>query len=168
MKVYCERLKKQSSGNRPTFHMITDQVKEAVKRSCVADGICVVYTHHTTCSVMMQECSIDETYTGLEYLQQDLWDVFENMIPVCRVEGQYMHPGPKLTEFSRVHGEDKPGTLNTDAHLRSAFLGRSETVIVARGELNLGQFGHIYFIDFDHTRSREREIELCIMGAERD
>lgn len=124
----------------------------------------MVYTHHTTCSVMLQECSFDTTYTGLEYLQQDLVDVFENIIPTCRKEGQYMHPGPKLTEFSAEHGEDKPQTLNTDGHLRSVFLGRSETVIVADHVLDLGSFGHIYFVDLDHTTARDREVHVQIMG----
>lgn len=75
-----------------------------------------------------------------------------------------MHPGPELTEFSRSVGEDKPYTLNTDGHLRSVFLGRSETVIVMDGELDLGEFGHLYFVDLDQTRGRERTIQVQVMG----
>ncbi len=164
MKLHRETLHVQSTGTRPTFHMITDEVKQAVKNSGILNGICVVYSHHTTCSVMIQECSFDKTYTGLEYLQQDLVDVFESIIPTCRKEGQYMHPGPELTEFSARHGEDKPQTLNTDGHLRSVFLGRSETVVIADGQLDLGQFGHIYFVDLDQTCARQREIQVQIIG----
>lgn len=164
MKVYREAFEVQSTGIRPTFHMVTEKVREIVEKSGVRDGICVVYSHHTTCSVMIQECSFDTTYTGLEYLQQDLWDVMEKIIPTCRVEGQYMHPGPKLTEFSKEHGEDKPETLNTDGHLRSALLGRSETVVLADGKLDLGSFGHIYFVDFDQTRARTRQVQVQIIG----
>ena len=75
-----------------------------------------------------------------------------------------MHPGPKLTEFAAEHGEDKPQTLNTDAHLRSAFLGRSETIVVKKGEPDLGKFGHVYFVDFDQTCAREREIQIQLIG----
>ena len=75
-----------------------------------------------------------------------------------------MHPGPQLTEFSAQHGEDKPQTLNTDGHLRSVFLGRSETIIVMDGQLDLGSFGHIYFVDFDQTCARTREVQVQIMG----
>lgn len=164
MKVYRESFEVQSTGIRPTFHTVTGKVQEIVEKSGVKDGICVVYSHHTTCSVMIQECSFDTTYTGLEYLQQDLWDVMEKIIPTCRVEGQYMHPGPKLTEFSKEHGEDKPETLNTDGHLRSALLGRSETVVLADGKLDLGNFGHIYFVDFDQTRARTRQVQVQIIG----
>ena len=164
MIIFREEIKVVSPGIRPAFHTITDEVRDIVKRSGVKNGICVVYSHHTTCSVMMQECSFDKTYTGLEYLQQDLCDIFENIIPTCRKEGQYMHPGPELTEFSRSVGEDKPYTLNTDGHLRSVFLGRSETVIVMDGDLDLGEFGHLYFVDLDQTRGRERTIQVQVMG----
>ncbi|MBR6034454.1 MAG: response regulator, partial [Paludibacteraceae bacterium] len=38
--------------------------------------------------------------TGLETLQQDLVDVFENIVPTCRREGIYLHPGPKALAFA--------------------------------------------------------------------
>jgi secondary thiamine-phosphate synthase enzyme len=164
MKMFRESLTLQSHGMRPTFHTITDAVRDVVKQSGVQNGVCVVYTHHTTCSVMIQECSFDQTYTGLEYLQQDLLDVLEAIIPTCRKEGQYMHPGPELTEFSARHGEDKPQTLNTDAHLRSALIGRSESIVIGDGELDLGKFGHIYLVDFDQTCARERHVEIRVFG----
>ena len=164
MKLLREAIETQSTGMRPTFTTLTEQVQKIVDRSGVKDGICVVYSHHTTCSVMTQERSFDMTYTGLEYLQQDLTDIFENIIPTCRKEGQYMHPGPELTKFSEEHGESKMETLNTDAHLRSVFLGRSETIVIIDGKLDLGAFGHIYFVDFDQTRSRKRQVQVQIMG----
>ena len=164
MKIVRETLQFQSLGKRPSFFMITDQVKGILAKSGVKEGLCVVCTHHTTCSVLTQECSFDETYTGLEYLQQDLLDVFESLVPTCRKEGQYMHPGPKATVFADEHNESKPETLNTDAHLRSMFMGRSESIIIAGGSLDLGDFGHIYFVDFDQTRPRNRQVQVQILG----
>ncbi len=164
MKIFRESITVSSTGKLPTFRTITKQVKETVERSGVQNGFCLVYTHHTTCSVATQECSFDLTYNGLEYLQQDLLDVLESIIPTCRKEGQYMHPGPELTEFSARYGESKPETLNTDAHLRSMLLGRSESIVIFDGELDLGKFGHIYFIDFDQTRARERQIQIQVIG----
>jgi len=32
------------------------------------------------------------------------------------------------------------------------------------GRLDLGEFGHIYFVDFDHTRARERQVTVQLMG----
>lgn len=164
MKIYRESIEVQSKMMQPTFHMITDRVREIALRSGIQNGLCVVYSHHTTCSVIIQECSFDKTYTDFEYLQQDLLNVLEKIIPTCRVEGQYMHPGPELTEFSRQHGEGKRETLNTDAHLRSMFLGRSETIVLADGKLDLGDFGHVYFVDFDQTRGRKRTVDVQLIG----
>ena len=149
---------------RPTFHKVTDEVLSVVKKSGVKLGICVVSTHHTTCSVLTQEDAFDETYTGLDYLQQDLVDVMEKIIPACRKEGQYMHPGPKATVFAAEHGEPKPESLNTDAHLRSEIIGRSVTIQIVDGKLDLGSFGHVYFVDFDQTRARTRQIDVMVMG----
>ena len=164
MKVFHEFFEAESTGGRPTFHQVTDKVRSIVEKADVKMGICVVSTHHTTCSVLTQECSFDKTYTGLEYLQQDLLDIFEKTIPTCRKEGQYMHLGPELTEFSAKYGEDKPETLNTDAHLRSEIIGRSVTIQILDGKLDLGSFGHIYFIDFDQTRPRKRQVDVMILG----
>ena len=164
MKTIRETFKVSSTGMRPTFHKVTDKVKDIVARSEVKSGICLVFSRHTTCAVMIDEDSFDKAYTGLTYLQQDLVDVFENVIPTCRKEGQYMHPGPEATVFADAHGEDKPGTLNTDAHLRSSIMGRSETIPIVDGKLDLGEFGHIYFVDFDHTRARERQVIVHIIG----
>lgn len=164
MKFVRELIKVTSTGMRPTFHMVTEQVQEIIDRSGIKNGFCLVYSRHTTCAVILDEDSIDKSYTGLTYLQQDLADVFEKIIPECRKEGQYMHPGPEATEFAADHGEDKPGSLNTDAHLRSSIIGRSETIPIVDGKLDLGEFGHIYFIDFDHTRARERRVTVQLLG----
>jgi thiamine phosphate synthase YjbQ (UPF0047 family) len=43
-------------------------------------------------------------------------------------------------------------------------MGRSETIPIIGGKLELGDFGHIYFIDFDQTRPRERKVIVQIVG----
>ena len=164
MKVYRETIAARSTSLYPTFHKITDQVREILKRSGVQNGICVVYSHHTTCSVFTQECSFDTAYNGLEFLQQDLVDIFEKLVPTCRKEGQYMHPGPQLTEFAESIGESKLDALNTDGHLRSVLLGRSESIVIVDGALDMGQFGHVYFVDWDKTRVRDRKVQVQIIG----
>ena len=164
MKIYRESIPARSTGLYPTFHKITDKVQEIIDRSGIQNGICVVYSHHTTCSVLTQECSFDLAYNGLEYVQQDLVDIFERLIPTCRKEGQYMHPGPQLTAYAESIGESKLEALNTDAHLRSVLLGRSESIVIMDGKLDMGQFGHIYFVDFDKTRQRDRQVQVQLIG----
>lgn len=164
MKVHRESFHVQATEHRVTFHTVTRQVKEILARSGIQNGICVVYSHHTTCAVITQEDAFDMAYTGLDYMQQDLVDIMENIIPTCRHEGHYMHPGPKATVFAAENGESKREALNTDAHLRSSIIGRSETIVVVDGQLDLGSFGHIQFIDFDQTHPRQRTVQVQIIG----
>ena len=164
MKSINESFEVQSIGTRPTFHAVTEKVKTLVAGARVNSGICVVYSRHTTCAVIIDEDSIDMAHNGLSYLQQDLADVLEKIIPSCLKEGQYMHPGREMILFAAEHGEDRSGTLNTDAHLRSSILGRSESIPIINGRLELGEFGHIYFVDFDHTRPRKRTVIVQIIG----
>lgn len=155
----------QSKDHKPDFHNVTDKVKEIVAQSGIRNGIVVIYSHHTTCSVIMQECSHDLTYYGREFLQQDLINIMERLIPTCNHEGQYMHPGPKHIDFAlSIPGEVAKGSLNTDAHLRSVFFRRSETIVLTEGEMSLGDFGYIYFIDWDQVRERKRVCEVQIIG----
>ena len=162
--VYKESFTVQSNDKTCTFHDVTQQAQDIVKRSGMRNGIVVVYSHHTTCCVITQECAFDMSMTGLETLQQDLVEVFESIIPACRKEGMYLHPGPKALTFAAEHGEDARGCHNTDAHLRSSIIGRSETIVLLDGGMDLGQFGHIYFIDFDQTRARERTVQVMMIG----
>ena len=53
--VHRESFKVMSNDKTVTFHDITDRVKEITEKTGVKDGIVVVYSHHTTCSVITQE-----------------------------------------------------------------------------------------------------------------
>lgn len=164
MAVYHNSFKIQSQA-RPTFHDVTDQVNSFVKESCIKKGITVVYSQHTTCSVMIQEEAHDENYFGVKFLLQDLVNVLEQTIPTCTSESQYMHPGPAhINHAVKNLGEEAFWSLNTDAHLRSCIIGRSESIPLVNGKLELGEFGEIYFIDFDQVRARERTVRIQIVG----
>lgn len=162
--VYREAIELQSKGGTPTFHNVTRRCAEIVERSGIKNGIAVVYSHHTTCSVITQEEAFDTSMTGLETLQQDFLDAFDSIMPVCRREGMYLHPGPKALAFAEEHGEDARGCHNTDAHLRSALVGRSESIVLIDGKLDLGDFAHIYLVDFDQTRARKRVVQVQVVG----
>ncbi|OFW49575.1 MAG: secondary thiamine-phosphate synthase [Actinobacteria bacterium RBG_16_67_10] len=152
------------SDRRPTFHDVTAQVEQALGSSGIRNGLLVVYSQHTTCSVLIQEASDDVNYWGTELLMQDLVEALERLIPTCRTEGQYRHPGPMHIEAARGRDELPEWSLNTDAHLRSVILGRSQTVPVVDGAMTLGEFGRIYFADFDQVRARERTIRVQVIG----
>jgi secondary thiamine-phosphate synthase enzyme len=163
MPVFHDFFKIQSD-RRPTFHDVTENVQGVLERSNITDGILVVYSQHTTCSVIIQEAADDTNYWGTELLMQDLVGVLEKIIPTCRTEGQYLHPGPKHIEAAAGRDELPSWSLNTDAHLRSVLLGRSVTIPVVEGKMLLGEFGRIYFADFDQVRARERFVRVQIIG----
>lgn len=153
------------SGQNISFADVTEQVEKAVGNSGIKDGLVNVFSQHTSCSVFLQEDSEDVTYNQIPLLLQDMINVFEKIIPTCRYEGQYLHPGPVHTENAmRLRDEKQEWLLNTDGHLRSVLLGRSETVPLVDGSMTLGEFGRIYFTDMDQTRARERRIRVQIVG----
>ncbi len=162
--VYAEKFQVMSNNGIPTFHNVTDQVREALRKSGIKTGTVTVYSHHTTCCVITQEAAFDMSMTGLETLQLDFVEMFEQILPTQRKEGMYLHPGPKALKFAEEHDEDARGCHNTDAHLRSALIGRSENIALIDGEMDLGEFGYIYFIDFDQTRARTRTVDVVVMG----
>jgi len=168
-KVFQKELELQSRGWIPTFHDISKEVLEIVAASGIRNGTCSVVSHHTTCSVMVQESSHDLDSFDLEYMQHDLLDIMRKMIPDYAEVGQYRHPGPIHAQFARNDGEvGNYVSMNTDAHLRSAFFGRSETITIKDGKLDAGEFAHVYFIDWDHVRARRRQANITVMGTTED
>ena len=162
--VYREAIHVHSNDRIQTFHDVTAQARELVQRSGIRTGLAPVYSNHTTSRVITQEEAFDMSMTGLETLQQDFVEAFESFMPIQRKEGMYLHPGPKALKFAAEHDEDARGCHNTDAHLRSALVGRSETITLMDGQMDLGEFGHIYFIDFDTTRARARTVQVTVIG----
>ncbi len=162
--VFAEKFSVMSNDKVPTFHDVTERVRQIVEQSGIQTGTVTVYSHHTTCCVITQEVAFDRSMTGMETLQVDFVEMFERILPTQRREGMYLHPGPKALKFAEEHGEDARGCHNTDGHLGSALGGRSEVITIFDGEMDLGEFGHIYFIDFDQTRARKRTVDVVVLG----
>ena len=76
-KVVQKELELKSRGWIPTFHDVSNEVMEIVAESGVKNGTVCVASHHTTCSVMVQEASHDIDSFDLEYLQHDLLDIMQ-------------------------------------------------------------------------------------------
>lgn len=164
MAVYHEVFAVQTE-QRISFADVTEQVKKVVVRSGIKNGLVNVFSQHTSCCVFLQEDSEDVTYNHVPLILQDMINVLEKTIPTCEYEGQYLHPGPIHTQNAmELRNEKTEWLLNTDAHLRSVLLGRSETIPLEDGEMVLGEFGCIYFSDMDQTRARERKVRVQIVG----
>jgi len=170
MAVYNEEITVHSNGNRESYHEITKEVREAVKKSKIKNGIVVITSPHTTCSVIYEEYSHDRNYCGDEYLQVDLNQVLEKMVPRCLTEGQYFHPGPEHVAFGEKDCDtalvpDRRSLLNTEAHIKASIMGESVTSALQDGVIQINQItGYYYFIDWDQNRPRERKCRIVVMG----
>jgi secondary thiamine-phosphate synthase enzyme len=149
---------------RQEFFDITAQLEDFVAAEGVSDGIAVVYSPHTSCCVILQEESEDTTYYGTQLLLQDTLNVFAKIAPPTRHEGQYLHPGPiHIRNAGELRDELPEWGLNTDGHIISSILGRSETIPIVDGRLVLGEFGRVYFGDLDSVRPRARTVHFQLV-----
>lgn len=169
MAVYKETVKLMSNGNRPSFHDITKQVREIVKKSGIKNGCVVVQSQHTTCSVIFEEYVHDTDLAGYEFLQIDLLRILDRLVPQESTENtEYRYPGPKHTEFAREYEGPESGNLsvilNADSHIRGSLFGASETFVIEDGTVLTGNFGYIYFADWDRHIVRERKCHVMVMG----
>lgn len=175
MTVFRRTIDVTSRGGTPTYVDVTPDVRSAISDSGVTEGICVVISPHTTCSVFFEEFVHDTDENGTELLQLDLDDVLGRLIPnqtAVPPEGEYRYPGPEHYESvaswpdaeTYLPGGDKTQLLNADAHLKSTLLGSSETFEVVDGALGVGTTGYIYFVDFDRSRSRARRCKVVVIG----
>ena len=165
MTVFHSTIEVRSNLHKPMFHDVTEAAKLAVSQSGIKNGTITVYSAHTTCSIIIQEESHDTLYDGTKHLLQDMLDRLEIIVPTCRREGQYLHPGKEHIHHAVDDlGEEAVWSLNTDAHIRSAFIGRSETIPILDGTVELGEFGQIYFVDFDGVRDRTRTVHFQLIG----
>lgn len=172
MSVYKEQILLQSHGGTPTYVNITPQVKEAIENSGIKEGICVVVSPHTTCGVFFEEFVHDYTEAGDEFIQADLNDVLQKIIPEHVDACQYRYPGeahykeveswPNAEEY--LPGGDRTALFNGDAHMRATLIGSSQTFEVVGGKLGVGVTGYVYFVDFDRTRPRQRKCKVIIIG----
>lgn len=172
MSVYKEQILLHSHGVTPTYINITPQVKEAIENSGIKEGICVVVSPHTTCGVFFEEFVHDFTEDGDEFIQADLNDVLQKIIPEQVDASQYRYPGkehykaveswPNAEEY--LPNGDRTALYNGDAHMRATLIGSSQTFEVADGKLGVGVTGYVYFVDFDRTRPRSRKCKVIIIG----
>jgi secondary thiamine-phosphate synthase enzyme len=150
---------------RQQFIDVTDNVLSFVAESGMDSGSVSVYSQHTSCCVIIQEESEDVTYYNVQFLLQDTLNVLSALVPPTRHEGQYLHPGPiHIENAAKLRGEKPEWGLNTDGHILSSILGRSETVPVIDHKLMLGEFGRIYFGDLDSVRARTRTLRVHVFG----
>jgi len=118
---------------------ITPQIAQVVIESRVRNGTVTIFCPSSTSAL-----------TTIEYESgciSDLQRLFNEIIPQNR---EYAHN-------ARWHDG------NGHSHIRAALLGPSLTIPFVEGDLMLGTWQQVIYVDFD-VRSRHRELVLQIIG----
>jgi secondary thiamine-phosphate synthase enzyme len=127
---------------------ITDDVAEAVRESGVRNGIACIYSPHTTCSVRVNEfeAGVLDDFTALlkqlvpseRYYAHDDWD--KRTDNICEED----------MEFPNGH-----------SHCMSMLLGPAgESIPVRNGELCLGTWQRVLFLELDRERDRRWIVQV--------
>jgi len=112
---------------------ITVQVREAVLKSRIHDGIAVVFCPHTTAGITINENADPDVVHDL----------------LLGLDKAF----PDRAEFR--HGEG-----NSTAHLKASTVGASETIIIKDEKLVLGTWQSVYFCEFDPPRRRKYYVKI--------
>ena len=112
---------------------ITHKIQDTVDQSGIKNGICVVFIPHTTAAVTINENADPDVVT----------DFKKEINKIVPWEDGYLH----------FEG-------NSAAHLKSSMIGFSETIIIENGNLVLGTWQGIYFVEFDGPRNRKVYVKI--------
>ena len=121
------------SAQRQDFYDVTPQVREAVAKSGVANGLAVIYCPHTTAGMTINENADPDV---IHDLLIGLGKAF-----------------PDRSEFRHAEG-------NSTAHLKASAIGSSVTVIIENGNLLLGTWQSVFFCEFDPPRTRKFYVKV--------
>jgi secondary thiamine-phosphate synthase enzyme len=123
--------------NRREYLRITEEVRSAVRKSAIREGMVLVSAMHITAGVY-----VNDNEPGLI---QDIDDWLEKLAP----SGQdYRH---------HRTGED-----NGDAHLKNLLIHHEVIIPVTAGDLDLGPWQEIFYAEFDGQR--QKRVVLKVLG----
>ena len=135
MKSYKEELWFNTKTRRDYIN-ITDKVQEAINKSGVKEGLCLVNAMHITASVY-----INDDENGLI---QDYDDWLEKLAP-----------HEPVSHYRHNVGED-----NGDAHLKRQVMGREVVVAITKGKLDFGPWEQVFYGEFDGRRRKRVLVKI--------
>jgi secondary thiamine-phosphate synthase enzyme len=121
------------TSSRIEFRDITGEVRDAVGRSGVKNGVCFVFVPHTTAGILINEHADPA-------VAEDIADQLESIVPR---EKHYRH----------LEG-------NAPAHIKASLIGDSRTLFIEDGKLLLGTWQGIFFGEFDGPRTRNVMVKV--------
>ncbi len=146
MLTVTNRLLLQTTKPRE-FINITPQVVALVASSAVLNGCVVVYSRHTTAAIKVTE--------NEPLLIQDMEELLEKVAPR---DSEYRHNDFKTRTVNMTENE----RANGHAHCQHLLMNASETVPIVDGELQLGRWQSVFFVELDGPN--QREVVLQALG----
>lgn len=130
------------------FIDLTEQIHDAVRQSAVCDGLVTIQTLHTTTGILVNE--------NEPCLIRDLTDLLEQLAPCHR---KYRHNDFTIRTHNLLPGEDQNG----HSHCKATLLRTSETLSLAEGKLQLGNWQRIFFVELD--KAKQRRVSVTVLGS---
>ena len=134
-----------STTESPEFIEITNQVKNIIDNSGIVEGQVLIYSTHTTCSIVINE--------NEQYLLADMCVFLEKIAPK---DIYYRH-----NDFDvRTEGIRPNESANGHSHCQQLVLGTSETIPIVNGQMLLGEFQNIMVVEKDEPKIRKIVIQV--------
>ena len=141
MKVFQHERRLRTTGGL-SVRDITDEVNEVVAASGIQAGIACVYSPHTTCCVRVNE------------FEQGFMDDFAALLKRLVPQESYYAHDDWYRRTENICEEDMEFG-NGHSHCMSMLLGSAgESIPVRDGELLLGTWQRVLFIELDRERDR--------------
>ena len=148
VKVFQQEQSFRTSGGL-AVRDITEDVAAAVHESAITDGIACVYSPHTTCCIR-----VNEFESGF---LEDFTTLLRRLVPA---EGQYYAHDDWDRRTENICAEDME-VGNGHAHCMSMLLGSAgESIPVRDGELCLGTWQRVLFLELDRERDRRWIVQV--------
>jgi secondary thiamine-phosphate synthase enzyme len=123
------------------FVDVTARVQATVRASGVAEGICLVFSPHTTAAVTINENADPDVVS----------DLLQAYVDLLGDEDRFRH----------AEG-------NSGGHALTSLVGPSVALPVQQGRLALGRWQAIYLCEFDGPRQRTLQVQVLGDRVERE
>ena len=117
---------------------ITERIRNTVRASGVAAGICALIVPHTTAGITLNSNLDEATPT-------DILAELRRLVP---------------TRVDFVHQYDTPA--DAAAHIKATLVGNSISLAIDEGELLVGWSQSILFYEFDGPRKRQLQVKIIV------
>ncbi|HRZ40070.1 MAG TPA: secondary thiamine-phosphate synthase enzyme YjbQ [Candidatus Omnitrophota bacterium] len=116
------------TASRQEIIDITPQIKKFLSSQKAGSGIVLVFSPHTTAGITVNENADPDVKT-------DLTAFLSTLVP-------------QNPSFQHAEG-------NSDSHIKGSLVNFSQAFIVENGQIQLGTWQSIFFMEFDGPRNRE-------------